>query len=36
MRALDGNNNAVINTETLGLNLIFSLINSPFIQPKDL
>lgn len=36
VRALGGNNNAAINVEMLDLNLIFSLINSPFIQPKDL
>lgn len=34
--ALGGNNNAAINVEMLDLNLIFSLINSPFIQHKDL
>lgn len=34
VHALDGNNNAAINMETLDLNLIFSLINSPFILPR--
>lgn len=34
--ALDGSNNAAIKMEMLDLNIIFSLTNSPFIQPKDL
>lgn len=34
MHVLDDNNNAVINMETLGLNLISPLINSPFTIPR--